>query len=132
MNSCVLLFKTLADETRLRILSILVQGELCVCDIVKILDMGQSKISRHLAHLRNAGLVSDRRDGVWMYYSLGKAGGLMHRRIVEWLAEAQREIPQTATDLQTLDAMRERGELCNQRHPNDQGRILPSSVKTKA
>ncbi len=63
-------FKALSDETRLRILTLLTAGELCVCDLMAVLDLPQSTVSRHLAYLRNTGLVEDRRRGVWMYYRL--------------------------------------------------------------
>ncbi|MBI1920611.1 MAG: metalloregulator ArsR/SmtB family transcription factor [Geobacter sp.] len=65
------LYKALADETRLRILALLLsEGELCVCDIIAALNLPQSTISRHLAHLRKAGWVNDRRCGLWIYYSI--------------------------------------------------------------
>ena len=70
MKKTARLFKALADETRLRILSLLTAGELCVCDLMTVLDLPQSTVSRHLAYLRNAGLVEDRRSGVWMHYRL--------------------------------------------------------------
>ena len=105
MYSSAEIFKALADETRLRILHLLVRGELCVCDITAVLAIGQSKASRHLACLRNAGLVNDRRNGVWMHYSLAEAGSATHRRILEWLAEAQNELPQAASDLRALRAL---------------------------
>ena len=63
-------FKALSDETRLRILTLLTHGELCVCDLMAVLLLPQSTVSRHLAYLRNSGLIADRRDGVWMYYRL--------------------------------------------------------------
>jgi len=63
-------FKALADATRLRILGLLLTGEVCVCDIHDSLRIPQSKTSRHLAYLRNAGLVETRRDGVWIRYRL--------------------------------------------------------------
>jgi ArsR family transcriptional regulator len=107
------LFKALADETRLRILNLLVRGELCVCDIMAVLDIGQSKASRHLAYLRNVGLVDDRRNGVWMYYTLAEAGGVTHRRILEWLAEAATELPQAAADLKALRALQRCGKCAN-------------------
>ena len=63
------LFKSLSEPVRLRILHlILQQGELCVCDIVATLEQSQSVVSRHLAYLRNSGLVNTRREGVWVYY----------------------------------------------------------------
>ena len=68
MKETAQIFKALADETRLRILALLIEGELCVCEIMAALELPQSTISRHLAYLRNSGWVSDRRQGVWMYY----------------------------------------------------------------
>jgi len=66
------LFKALADETRLRILGLLLTGEVCVCDIHESLRIPQSKASRHLAYLRKSGLVETRRDGLWVHYRLGR------------------------------------------------------------
>lgn len=66
------IFRALADETRFRILSLLLQGELCVCDIMCVLKEPQSKISRHLSYLRRAGLVSARKDKLWMHYRLSE------------------------------------------------------------
>jgi len=64
------LFKALADATRLRILGLLLTGEVCVCHIHESLKIPQSKASRHLAYLRNAGLVTTRRDGQWIRYRM--------------------------------------------------------------
>ena len=66
------LFKALADATRLRILGLLLTGEVCVCDIHESLKIPQSKASRHLAYLRRTGLVEARRDGLWVHYRMGK------------------------------------------------------------
>ena len=66
------LFKALAHQTRLEILCFLLEGEVCVCKIMAILDLPQSTASRHLAILKNAGLVEDRRDGTWVHYSLAR------------------------------------------------------------
>lgn len=63
-------FKALADTTRLRILGLLLAGEVCVCDIHDSLGVPQSKVSRHLAYLRRAGLVEGRKDGLWVHYRL--------------------------------------------------------------
>ena len=62
--------KALADPSRLRILNILLQQETCVCDLQSVLELSQSLLSRHLAYLRNAGLVRDRRDGPRVWYAL--------------------------------------------------------------
>jgi|SRR5579864_5991038 len=64
------LFKALADVTRLRILGLLLTGEVCVCHIHQSLKISQPKASRHLAYLRRSGLVATRRDGLWVHYRL--------------------------------------------------------------
>jgi len=70
MRNAVNIFKALSDETRLRILKLLEGGELCICKLMEILDMKQSRISRHMGILKNTGLVTDRRDGKWVHYTL--------------------------------------------------------------
>jgi ArsR family transcriptional regulator, arsenate/arsenite/antimonite-responsive transcriptional repressor len=78
-------FKVLADEARLKMLWLLFNNrELCVCDIMAALEITQSKASRHLAALRNAGLATDRKEGLWSYYSL--------RPVNDKLAEAHLEL----------------------------------------
>jgi len=64
------LFQALGDRTRLRLLSLMSDGEVCVCFFVEVLDEPQPKISRHLAYLRSAGLVSARREGKWANYTI--------------------------------------------------------------
>jgi len=66
----VTLFQALGDPTRLRLLNLMAAGEVCVCYFIEILDEPQPKISRHLAYLRRAGLVTARRDGKWMHYTM--------------------------------------------------------------
>ena len=63
-------FRALADPTRLRLLNLMADREICVCYFVEILRTSQPKISRHLAYLRKAGIVASRRDGKWMHYRL--------------------------------------------------------------
>jgi ArsR family transcriptional regulator len=72
MENLASYFKGLADENRLRILNLLFHGELCGCDIQHVLGASQSNVSRHLAYLKNAGLVSDRRAANRVYYSLAQ------------------------------------------------------------
>ena len=69
-TTLVTLFQALADPTRLRLLNLMAAGEVCVCFFVEVFEEPQPKISRHLAYLRRAGLVTARRDGKWMHYSL--------------------------------------------------------------
>jgi ArsR family transcriptional regulator len=81
------LFKALADRTRLRLIHLLGDEELCVCDCVKVLKTNQPKISRHLAYLRRAGLVSARRDGRWTYYRLAEPADPHAAKILQELRE---------------------------------------------
>jgi ArsR family transcriptional regulator, arsenate/arsenite/antimonite-responsive transcriptional repressor len=71
VNQMETLFKALADTTRLRILGLLLTGEVCVCNIHETLKISQPKASRHLAYLRRSGLVETRRDGLWIHYRMG-------------------------------------------------------------
>lgn len=64
------LFKALADPTRLRIVGLLARRDLCVCDLTEVLSLPQSTVSRHMAILKGAGIVSDTRQGKWVHYSL--------------------------------------------------------------
>ena len=93
-----LFFKALADRTRLRLLNLMGADEVCVCFFVEVLKTNQPKISRHLAYLRRAGIVSTRRDGPWMHYRIAKPSDPDAARILDdilqWLAndnEMQRE-----------------------------------------
>jgi ArsR family transcriptional regulator len=115
MANSIRLLRALADETRLRILNLLFRRELCVCQIMEVLGIGQSKASRHLAHLKNAGLVNDRREGLWMYYSPAAPHGQLHHKLAEWLALAEDEIPLAAKDLEALGTLGECGDLCGDR-----------------
>jgi ArsR family transcriptional regulator, arsenate/arsenite/antimonite-responsive transcriptional repressor len=72
MNELVHIFKALSDETRLRVIKLLEEGELCVCDITAALDMVQPKVSFHLSALKVAGLIKDRKEGKWIHYSLNE------------------------------------------------------------
>jgi ArsR family transcriptional regulator, arsenate/arsenite/antimonite-responsive transcriptional repressor len=72
LNDMEALCKALADATRLRILGLLLTGEICVCEIHDSLKISQPKASRHLAYLRRAGLVDTRRDGLWIHYRMAK------------------------------------------------------------
>lgn len=70
MNKLLPVFKALSDETRLNILSLMKDGEICVCDIAETLGMTQPNISFHLGMLKEAGLIRDRKNGRWVHYSL--------------------------------------------------------------
>ena len=84
------LFKGLADQTRLRILNLLIHGELCVCDIQYVLESPQPNVSRHLIYLKNSGLVLDRREGARMYYRLAQTNEGVHKLVFEFLRDVFR------------------------------------------
>ena len=81
--------RALPDETRLRILALLAGGERCVCELTDALDAGQSLLSHHLKTLREAGLVTDRREGRWVYYALNADAVGELTRMLEQLADGQ-------------------------------------------
>jgi ArsR family transcriptional regulator len=74
-------FQALGDKTRLRILGLLMTGEVCVCHIHESLGVSQPKASRHLAYLRRSGLVETRRDGLWVYYRLAENSDALIRTV---------------------------------------------------
>ena len=88
------IFKALADETRLRILALLLEGELCVCEIIAALELPQSTTSRHLAYLRNSGWVKDRRQGVWMYYRFNDGEHSLIRELMPLLEKHIADSPE--------------------------------------
>lgn len=81
--SAVQFYKALADDVRLNCLILLLERELCVCELVEVLGQSQPKISRHLAQLRKTGLLLDRRQGQWVYYRL-------HPSMSDWMREVIR------------------------------------------
>ena len=91
-------FKALADKTRLRILALLGNNEVCVCHIHDSLGLPQPTVSRHLAYLRKSGLVAARRDGVWMHYQLSRALSPLARGIVGAAVDALQRVPATNQD----------------------------------
>jgi len=90
-NEAALLFKTLSDPTRLRLLNLLACGETCVCELTHTLQLVQPKVSRHLAYLKRAGLVDARRDGKWTHYRWTQPGNPLVRHVLlglrEWMAK---------------------------------------------
>ena len=98
-----LLFRALADRTRLRLLNLIADKEICVCYFVEILGMSQPKISRHLAYLRRAGVVAARRQGRWMHYRLlAPQDTVASTVLTETLAHLQ-QLPDMQADRARLD-----------------------------
>ena len=97
------MFGALADATRLRILGVLADGEVCVCHIHEALRLPQPTVSRHLAHLRRAGLVKTRREGLWIHYRLAEVADSSARAALSAAVHAIGHAPATRTDQERLE-----------------------------
>ena len=106
------LFRAFADRTRLRILHLLRDGELCVCDLMELLRIPQAKTSRHLGYLRRAGLVTSREEGAWSYYSLAPARDAVHEKLLDCLDACDKAVPEIAADRRSARKHRESGGCC--------------------
>ena len=109
MEEWVQLFKALGDETRLRIVGLLTQGELCVCDLMDVLEEPQSKISRHLSYLKHSGLTYSKRVGVWMHYGLREAKDKPSDPFIRFLKEELLPLPQCRKDIDRLRQFKRQG-----------------------
>ncbi|HHX63966.1 MAG TPA: winged helix-turn-helix transcriptional regulator [Chloroflexi bacterium] len=107
MKEFIAAAKAISDPTRVRILKMLQLGELCVCHITEVLGLSQSTVSKHLAVLRNAGLVNDRKEGLWVYYRLAETADDCGRSFLRLLREALED-----DDTIRQDAERVAGVLC--------------------
>jgi len=121
-----LLFRALADRTRLRLLNLMGAGEVCVCFFVEVLGTNQPKISRHLAYLRRAGVVAARREGKWMHYRVSvpedEHAARVFAEVLKWLGE-NREMQKDRARLVSL--------CCAPRMPvRLQGAPRPAGVRT--
>lgn len=112
VGSIDLMFRAFSDRTRLRILHILLGGELCVGDIVEILLAPQPRVSRHLAYLRKANLVVVRKSGLWSHYSLAPAKTPFHRKLLECLDKCFGEVPELKADSARAAKIRKSGGCC--------------------
>lgn len=98
------LFSALADPTRLRLLNLMRGREICVCYFVQVLRQPQPKISRHLAYLRKSGIVSSRREGKWMHYSILRPADPGASAILDAALNSLRDSPQMRADLSRIGA----------------------------
>lgn len=119
MNEVLDIAKALADGNRLRALMALTEGELCVCQIIEMLELAPSTVSRHMSILRRAGLVETRKEGRWMYYRLASQG--VSKAAKEAIAWGRRNLagtPQIARDQKTLQKILQinREELCKRQN----------------
>jgi ArsR family transcriptional regulator, arsenate/arsenite/antimonite-responsive transcriptional repressor len=99
-----LLFRGLADTTRLRLLNLIADREICVCYFVEILNISQPKVSRHLAYLRRAGIVASRREGKWMHYRLLMPKDQAARSVLYETLKHLRQKPEMRKDISRLRA----------------------------
>lgn len=107
-----LLFRAFADRRRLRILHLLREGEACVGDLVAILDLPQSTVSRQLGLLRKAGLVAVREDGLWHHYALSPPGTPLHDHLLACLGRCFTHVPELKRDARRAAAVRADGGCC--------------------
>ncbi len=110
MISAPQFFRALADRTRLRIVNLLARGSLCVCDIQRILEQPQSSVSRHLALLKSAGLIRDRRDGMRTFYALTSWQTPLARAVLSAIRGHLAVDGDYLADVEELAALRARGE----------------------
>jgi ArsR family transcriptional regulator, arsenate/arsenite/antimonite-responsive transcriptional repressor len=102
MNELEQYFKGLADRSRLRILNLLLHGELCGCDIQYVLQTSQPNISRHLQYLKNSGLVLDRRDGFRIFYRLAEPTRGAKKNLFDFLRLAFKDEEPFSDDIRKL------------------------------
>ncbi len=97
--------KALSDPIRLRIVLLLqFEGELCVCDLMAVLKLPQSTVSRHLAYLKRSCWVDTRRQGVWMYYQISRESCTICRELLQLLMRNAGDLPEAVSDRKTLAA----------------------------
>jgi ArsR family transcriptional regulator len=96
-------FQALSDGTRLRVLGLLLSGEVCVCNLHESLGEAQPKVSRHLAYLRRAGLVTTRREGLWVHYRLADATDPVLATILQAVTHALGHVDAVRRDTRALE-----------------------------
>lgn len=107
-----LMFQAFCHRMRLRILHLLDQGEMCVGNIVAILQAPQPKVSRHLAVLKKAKLVTVRREGQWIHYALAPVQSTFHQKLLECAANCFHEVTEIRGDKERIEAMRSLDNGC--------------------
>lgn len=107
-----LMFQAFCHRLRLRILHLLDEGEMCVGNIVEILQAPQPKVSRHLAVLKKAKLVTMRREGQWIHYALAPVQSTFHQKLLECAANCFHEVTEIQGDKERLDTMRSLNSGC--------------------
>ena len=106
------IFKALSEEARLRILSLLFQSELCVCEIEFILDLTQSNTSRHLTLLKNARILKSYKNAQWVYYTVSENFKSENAELYTYLDLQLRQLPTYKSDIERLNTCKAK-DLCN-------------------
>lgn len=99
------IFKTLGDDVRIRILGLLLKKELCVCDIESVLEISQANASRHLAKMKIAGILASRKNAQWVYYSINKRFMELHPELVESFSAELKKRSDHKKDIKTLSVI---------------------------
>ncbi len=113
MEDVAQIYKALSERMRLRMLLLLLHGELCVCDIMAVLEEPQSKVSRHLAYLKHSGFLESQRVGTWMHYSLRDGLGPLHSAHIDFLKKDLSGLEWAKTDVEKLYEVQKK-KLCEQ------------------
>ena len=106
MEQLAQLYKALSEETRIRIMMLLMRGELCVCDIQAVLEEPQSKVSRHLAYLKHSGLLSSTRVGVWMHYLIKESADETCKAQLTFMEKQLSKLSQYRADREKLQEVK--------------------------
>lgn len=117
MQEFSMVAKAISDESRARILMMLSTGELCVCQVIEVLGLAPSTVSKHLSILRQAGLIEARKEGRWIYYRISnKITDPMIKKAYDWVYGSLAKDSQVRSDLKKLTAVLEDGkeQLCSQ------------------
>jgi len=131
MHRIAQIYKALSEEMRLRILMLLTHGELCVCDIMAVLNEPQSKVSRHLAYLKNSGLIQGKRVGTWMHYFVKDPLDAVTSAHIEFLKKELSSLAWAKADVEKMRGVQAQ-KLCEQsavRKPSPNGRMIRRARK---
>jgi ArsR family transcriptional regulator len=133
MKEAARFFKALSDELRLKMLWLLFnRQELCVCDVMAVLEITQSRASRHLAALRHTGIAIDRREGLWSYYSLCPPADELARNHLKLLRATLAKHPDAKPLLDRLNAWfkeKSRGAICPDKNASSKAKTRGTSIR---
>lgn len=107
------IYKALSDESRLRILNLLLKSKLCVCEIEQVLHMSQTNVSRHLNKLKNAKIVDSKKEAQWAYYFIDEHFIQVHKDLCEHLKKRFHINDQLLEDAKIMDEFKKQGSSCN-------------------